>query len=234
MNIIQLRQRTIKAIQGEASLWDDKPTVNDLVLDDLARVLLDLPKRPEGNDPYVGWLMPVESKPTGFNGNSFANFCEREAKKELVWMPDGEATKYTKPFKKIGFRGRFAWCAAFVRWCLVRYGVDTPIMCDAYPGYSYALCESFQKMAQLRGWYIDNSVSAKPKPGDLVLFDWGQRNINEPDTDWEDHIGVYLGEVDRNRFKCAEGNSKNRSGVFTRYYRSVQGYVRIPEKTTKL
>ncbi len=214
-------------------LWDERVTVGDRILDDLARALLDLPGRPERDNPYVGWLMPTEAKITGFNASSFAAFCETEAKKQLVWIPNGEAVKYTKPFEKIGFKGRFAWCAAFVRWCLVKYGVDVPIMCDAYPGYSYALCESFQKLGQLKGWYLDNAFGVKPKPGDLVLFDWGQRNINEPDTDWEDHIGVYLEEVDKNRFRCAEGNSRNQSGIFTRYYNSVQGYVRIPEGTEK-
>lgn len=232
-NITRLRERTIRAIQAESLLWDERITVSDRVLDDLARVLLDLPRRPEGDNPYVGWLMPTE-KITGFNGSTFAAFCEGEAKKQLVWIPNGEAVKYTKPFEKIGFRGRFAWCAAFVRWCLVEYGVDVPIMCDAYSGYSYALCESFQKLAQQKGWYLDNVFGVKPKPGDLVLFDWGQRNINEPDTDWEDHIGVYLSQVDNNRFRCAEGNTRNQSGIFTRYYSSVQGYVRIPEGTKKL
>ena len=40
-NIAQLRHRTIKAIQGEVSLWEDKLIINDRILDNMARVLLE-------------------------------------------------------------------------------------------------------------------------------------------------------------------------------------------------
>ena len=45
------KQRVIKALSGEFSLWEDEQ------LDDFARELLAIPPRPEGNEPY-GWLLP--------------------------------------------------------------------------------------------------------------------------------------------------------------------------------
>ena len=49
--ILTKKQRVIKALSGEFSLWEDEK------LDDFARELLAIPPRPEGNEPY-GWLLP--------------------------------------------------------------------------------------------------------------------------------------------------------------------------------
>ncbi len=55
-NLLQLRERVINAIRAESSLWDEVVNTKDEVLDDLARLLLELPARPNGDIPYVGWL----------------------------------------------------------------------------------------------------------------------------------------------------------------------------------
>ena len=60
MNISQLRERAINAIKAESTLWDEL-TTKDEVLDDLARILLDLPARPTGATPYIGWLSPIQT-----------------------------------------------------------------------------------------------------------------------------------------------------------------------------
>ena len=63
MNITQLRERAINAIKAESTLWDEL-TTKDEVLDDLARILLDLPARPTNATPYVGWLSATETTQT--------------------------------------------------------------------------------------------------------------------------------------------------------------------------
>ena len=45
------RERAIRAVNAEFSL------LNDEKLDDLAREILDLPDRPDGDIPFVGWLV---------------------------------------------------------------------------------------------------------------------------------------------------------------------------------
>jgi hypothetical protein len=234
--IVQQRARVLKAISRHIEFLDkDKYVPADYELDKVARLILELPERPTDSQPYLGWLVAPELKQKmGFDPIDFVNLVRFEANKKLHWTPNSEAVKYTRTFEKVGLRGRFPWCAAFVHWCLNSHQVYVPLFCAEYPGYTYALCESWQKMAQVRGWYSDNNGNNKPQAGDLVLFDWGQRNIHEPDTDWEDHIGVYLEEIDSRSFWCAEGNSHNKSGLFKRNYASVQGYVRIPVGTKQI
>jgi hypothetical protein len=132
------------------------------------------------------------------------------------------------------FTGRFPWCAAFIHWLLNEHQVKVPVFCKEYPPYSYALCESWQQMAIIKGWYRDNDGKFLPRIGDIVLYDWQQRNIHHPDNRWEDHIGVWLETIDKDSFLNAEGNANNRSGLFKRRYISVKGYIRIPEGTTEL
>jgi len=144
----------------------------------------------------------------GFNGSEFALLAEREALKNIVWYPGGEANKYTQPFKIYFGNSRFPWCGAFVHWLLNHYGVKTPTKTtDSLGKYTFALVENWQHVAKVRNWYHDHDGFFKPSPGDLVIFDWKQRHIDEIDNDFEDHIGVFL-EMKNGQFKCAEGNTK--------------------------
>jgi hypothetical protein len=231
MSISEQRKRVIRAIERLlATLPSSKYTSEDYQLDTVARVILNISDRPKDTFPYLGWLLDssTNSITIGFNSTDFANLVRLEASQKLIWHPTSQATKYTQPFEEIGLRGRFPWCAAFVHWCLNKYGVSVPLMCNEYKGYSYALVEAWQKMAQTRGWYKDNDGKYEPKKGDIVLFDWEQRNIHESDTDWEDHIGVFLEPINKEAFLCGEGNCNNQSGLFKRNYVSVQGYISLP------
>lgn len=201
---------------------------DDLALDTFIRAILELPDRPTGNAPYIGWL--TEGQPKGFNRLDFVNLVRHEANKRLVWHPGSEARKYTLPFEQQGLKGRFPWCAAFAYWCLKQHGVDIPVV-ESKSKFTYALVEAWQIMAQKKGWYWDNDGKHYPMKGDIILFDWNQRNINEMDNDYEDHIGVYLDELNKNIFLCAEGNVHNQSGTFKRSYESVQGWISIPDGT---
>jgi hypothetical protein len=66
------------------------------------------------------------------------------------------------------------------------------------------------------------------------MFDWNQINIDEPDRDYEDHIGVFL-RMNGDLFVCAEGNtdhqvvSVGRTAIKERKRQLIQGFGVIPE-----
>lgn len=61
-------------------LWEALKTSNNYELDDLARQILDLPPRPNGASPFIGWLLPekqeVPSSPT-LTSEAGINFIKR-------------------------------------------------------------------------------------------------------------------------------------------------------------
>ena len=61
-NLKQHRQRAL-ALLGEY-LTDDEPTLMDCKIDEYLRLKLNLPDKPEGDEPYVGWM--VGEKETTF------------------------------------------------------------------------------------------------------------------------------------------------------------------------
>ena len=176
-------------------------------------------------------ISPSPGGSQGYNRNEVVAFVERELARNLVWTKDGEARKYTKAFEPVFGRGRFPWCAATVHWCLNNFdglgGCGLPIR---VPGktYTFALVEEWQRFMDQLGFYIDNNGTNRPIPGDLVFFDWDQRNIHEADNDWEDHIGFHL-RMNGGLYVCAEGNSSNRTGIFERSAISIQGWGRFPD-----
>jgi hypothetical protein len=66
------------------------------------------------------------------------------------------------------------------------------------------------------------------------MFDWDQVNINQPDADREDHIGIFL-RMEGDLFVCAEGNTDRnivplgRTAIKKRKRRQIQGFGIIPE-----
>lgn len=172
----------------------------------------------------------------GFKRAKLVAIAEEEAKKGLVWeLPTANkletAVKYTKPFESWFGEGRFAWCAAFVTWCLNKSGLKLGIQPKDLKEFKYtwALVETYQQWAIKHGYYHDNDGKYVPTAGDIVIFDWEQIDINQPDTDWDDHIGIHL-RMDGKNYICAEGNSSNRTGVFTRYSKQIQGWISLPER----
>ncbi len=67
-NLNSYRTRTIKAILQKLDSLDSDLQIWDYKLDDLAREIFNLPARPKGSRPYLGWLgvtkSKQESKPT--------------------------------------------------------------------------------------------------------------------------------------------------------------------------
>lgn len=58
-NLKQYRHRGIRLLEDE--IKSDTPNSFDYLLDDYLRDKLDLPKRPKGSKPYVGWMMPLDA-----------------------------------------------------------------------------------------------------------------------------------------------------------------------------
>ena len=159
----------VKALEKYLDILDEKAYLpEDYHLDTFARLILKLPPRPASSQPYVNWLTNTTKTNTsgrGFSHVDFGNLARYEASKRLTWSSEGEARKYTRPFEKLGFTGRFPWCAAFIHWLLHQHQVKVPVPCKEYPPYSYALCESWQQMAIIKGWYRDNDGKFLPRVG---------------------------------------------------------------------
>lgn len=163
-----------------------------------------------------------------FTRKSLADVAEIEAAKHLVWTPGSEADKFKKKFWPVFGKGKWSWCAATVTWCCEEAGLTMPVNCPGKFGYTFALVEAWQQWAEEQGLYIDNDGRFKPERGDITLFDWSQTNINDADTDYENHIGVFL-YMDGSLFVCAEGNTNNQTNLKERHAVNIQGFIRIPD-----
>ena len=150
-----------------------------------------------------------------------------EAEKNAGWRVTGEAKKYTAKFEPALGKNRFPWCASFVTYCCEQAGLNIPMNCPT--GYTFALCEAWQIWAQKNGFYIDNAEGVEAQPGDIVLFDWSQRSVNEGDTDWEDHIGFIVSKKSATEYVTAEGNVNDFTAKKIRFSVSMQGFIRIPD-----
>ncbi len=169
---------------------------------------------------------------TPFTRKRLADIAEREAKKHLVWKPGSEADKFKKKFWPVFGKGKWSWCAATVTWCCEEAGLPMPIKCPSKFGYTFGLVEGWQQWAIEKGFYYDNDGKFEPERGDITCFDWSQTDINQPDTDFENHIGVFLGfsvAKGAKRYLVAEGNTSNQTNIKERSPVNVQGFVRIPD-----
>ena len=111
----------------------------------------------------------------------------------------------------------FAWCAAFVSWCLRQGHVPTDIAASEV---------SCQRMTD---WYRNNSTyytrtsGYTPIPGDIIMFRYGSGAAN--------HVGFVVG-VEDGRVYTIEGNTSGEVGL--RSYRlgntAILGYC-VPDYT---
>ncbi len=170
--------------------------------------------------------VPPADKSGEFRNANLAAIAEREAKRNLVWTPTSEATKYTNLFKSIFGSGRYAWCGTFVFWCCREAGLNIPLK-PAGLKYTFALVETWQEWFKEKGFYHDNDGKFIPQAGDVVMFDWDQKSIDQSDSDWEDHIGIFL-RMEGSFYVCAEGNTSNMTAVRKRSAITIQGFGRIP------
>jgi hypothetical protein len=144
--------------------------------------------------------------------------ADAEGKKKLVYTDEScEAEKYLKPWRNdLGApHARFAWCSAFVCWCITQVGIKIDFTPDHDPGFTLAYVPTFKKWAQQEKCFI----TANPRRGDIVIF--GQPNKDPI------HIGFVTEVKDGNIF-CTEGNTTNATVYhIDRTNYGIQGYVRI-------
>lgn len=167
---------------------------------------------------------------TGLNVAQFVGIAGHEARQGLVWVPGGDATKYTKKFEGLFGTNRFPWCAAFVTWCLEQSGVQVPMKLGPKQ-YPSSLVEAWHTWGTQQKFGFVETPDYKAQAGDLVLFDW-QMTSGQPDFyGWDDHIGVLL-YMDQGLYVVAEGNVKNQARIEKHAGKFIQNFLRIPEGYT--
>lgn len=157
----------------------------------------------------------------------WCRIAEVEGRKELIWSPNGEAEKYLKPVRKVLAMptGRFAWCGAFVTWCVVSAGyTKLPYAFDT--GYTAAYVPGWEIWGKNKGYWV--SKSSGGERGYIVLFDW------QKDGD-PDHIGIVLQKLDSKWYLTAEGNTSNenqsngnRTAIRRRHIDDIRGFIKLP------
>lgn len=127
--------------------------------------------------------------------------------------------------------GNWAWCGATAYGMSVRAGLDIPVLCPSKFGMSFAYVEAIQQWAIEMGFYHDNDGVFEPDPGDWVLYDWNQKDINDPDKNAESHVGINIrkGKLPSGLYRAAEGNTSNMTAIRDRPSVNIQGWVRIPD-----
>lgn len=179
---------------------------------------------------YMGGTMVVE-QPSSV-GARLGHFAEMEAAKELTWSgPNSEAEKYLHIFRQEMFEkgqiGRdkvfYNWCAAWVTYCCQQIGYQIPLT-PTIRGQKFwatmALVNSWRAWGKENGFYFKRGT-ATPKRGDIILFDW-----DSVPADLE-HIGIVRGYDGGSTIQTSEGNRNNRSGNYTRYMSSIEGFLRL-------
>jgi len=180
----------------------------------------------ESDKPWPGDFSNPSPAPDRFTKEKLITIAEAEAKLDISWRGNGKAKKYTKKFEPVFGTGRFSWCAAFVTWCCEQAGIKVPTKTPGDPnGYTFALCEAWQQWAIRNGYW--RSRTEEPQRGWIVLFDWD--GAQDPDYDWEDHIGIYTGRRDGSLFVCAEGNVNDATAMKSRNFVNIQGYICLPD-----
>ena len=176
------------------------------------------------------------ANPSSWNGTNFAAFVKSEVEQNLSWTP---ALKYIQPFVAVLGEGRWSWCGATQYWLLNQFlfepsNKSLPIT-FAGNNLTFAYVDTWRQWGLHNGWYVSNSEGFAPPPGAFALFDWHKKNYLEPDTNFEDHIGCVIANLDKDHFESGEGNTDQnivpagRTAVKLRNKVTVKGYVIIPE-----
>ncbi len=102
----------------------------------------------------------------------------------------------------------YAWCAAFVNWCLRQARVDKELT-----GGMYVSCNSWRNWfinegAKFGAEYHNRTDDYTPRPGDLIFY----RSLSATHSRATDHIGIVLKSED-GKVYAIEGNADNRVGL---------------------
>lgn len=106
-------------------------------------------------------------------------------------------TEYNRTLGKIDGTYGYAWCAAFVSWCLAEANAA-----DAAGG-AFASCSLWLEALRNSGQYSSRASGYSPKEGDLIFF----RSAGAGRA--SDHVGL-VRYVENGRVYTVEGNSSNK------------------------
>lgn len=119
-------------------------------------------------------------------------------------------TEYNRAFGTIGGSYSYAWCAAFVSWCLDVAGAKDSA------GGKFTSCTLWVEKLQQLGLYSTRASGYTPKAGDLIFFrSAGVSRVS-------DHVGI-VRFVKGGRVYTVEGNSSNK--VSLRDYALTDTYI---------
>ena len=122
----------------------------------------------------------------------------------------GNYTEYNLAYGKVGNTYSYAWCAAFVSWCLETSGSHHAA------GGVFASCSLWVERLTALGRYRKRSSGYTPKTGDLIFFhSSGVSRVS-------DHIGL-VRYVKNGRVYTVEGNSSD--AVSLHDYALGDGYI---------
>ncbi|MBQ8264654.1 MAG: InlB B-repeat-containing protein [Oscillospiraceae bacterium] len=152
-------------------------------------------------------------------------YTEGASKNDLDGENSGSKSNYTEYGKRLGKNG-YAWCCAFVSWCIYMAGIPTSVMPNKHAGCSnfvQSLCNNYG------GVWHDIDSGYKPKAGDILFYQSMGGNYSyyvEAARDANgvpkksSHVGIVVKDYDpaTGKFGVIEGNGP--------------GYVRYLERGT--
>jgi hypothetical protein len=153
----------------------------------------------------------------GRNSGGSRNFTEYNVLFGKLDNGEGNGTSYG-----------YAWCAAFVNWCLRQARVDQELT-----GGMYVSCASWRNWFIYEGKAYGASYHARtddyvPKKGDLIFY----KSLSATHNRATDHIGIVL-KCEDGKVYTIEGNADNKVGLheydLTNPY--IVGYGSIAYKT---
>lgn len=133
----------------------------------------------------------------------------RESRRDFIIDADGNRQAYTRYGDWYGLNYT-EWCAMFVSFCLNYAGIPE----RDFP--REARCIRWKEILTYIGAYERNDGEYLPRPGDLIFFDWSEK-------DRPDHVGI-VESVDEDSIYVIEGNSEARVRQ-VRYERSEKTII---------
>ena len=106
-------------------------------------------------------------------------------------------TEYNRAFGKVGGSYGYAWCAAFISWCLTAADAS-----DAAGGL-FVSCSLWLEQLRANGQYRSRASGYTPQAGDLIFF------CSSGAGRASDHVGL-VRYVEGGRVYTVEGNSSNK------------------------
>ena len=119
-----------------------------------------------------------------------------------------------------GFNERVEWCACFVCWVADQCGVldgnvqdnieDSTMPNEKLTIPKYSVCDDGINKFTEKGEWQDRETDGTlyiPKPGDIIFFDWIEKDTGEQDR-ISDHTGIVKNvDLENNKVHTIEGNS---------------------------